>query len=141
MKLSRKPQQPMVSTLDGVISSDADRPSVSATFTFDPAFPVAFTVQFDTLGDSVTWVIGRELVSEALVNSCAGLADVGLSTRAGDMFVFDLRYDHHYAQVTLARSLVEAFFVASERMVPPTQEYAWLEAWSASVLQRLVGAA
>ena len=133
---------PMRSTFDGVVTSIPERVAVKVTFTFDPEFPVAFNVLFETEGDHpAEWTVGRDLVSEALMNSCAGLGDVGMSIRSGDAFVIDLRAEGEYAQVTVSRSLVEAFFVASERMVPATSEAAWLADWSASTMARLAGAA
>jgi hypothetical protein len=102
-----------------------------ATFRFDDNYPTDVTVSFtgDGCRDSVTWIIGRDVLAQRV----EGLSAVRCRAE-GLWFHIDLSSHDGTGTVTLVRAQVDAFLRATERLVPYGAERIDVDAGIAQLL-------
>jgi hypothetical protein len=95
---------------------------------YEPADPYAITLQFPDEVCSETWVIGRDLLAEALQSGQAGLGDVKVTAR-GDLVVLGLSTPDGTGTAVFRRDDVAALLALTHQMVRPGTESQFLD-WS-----------
>lgn len=102
--------------------------TVTVTADYDSADPYVITLGFPPAVCAQEWVIGRELLAEALTDSAAGTGDLRVTVR-GDVVVLGFATPDGVGWVVLRRDDVTALVAHTRRLVRPGTESEFVD-WS-----------
>ncbi|MEC3974574.1 SsgA family sporulation/cell division regulator [Amycolatopsis sp. H20-H5] len=99
-----------------------------ATFSYDATAPYVVTMRVVDGAGPVTWLLGREVLAEALVTGRAGVGDVRVTAR-GDLVVLGLSTPDGVGTAVLRRDDVAVLVALTHQIVRPGAESDALD-WS-----------
>jgi hypothetical protein len=104
------------------LAPDAPAGVVSAELVYDSRDPAAVTVTFSTGRGPVSWLVGRELLSDGLERP-AGLADVQVRPAGADRVALELRSPSGHATVAIDRIDLVDYLAEVYAVVPHGREW------------------
>lgn len=121
-------------TVFDFVRQDGTTAPVETELLYQADDPFAVTMKFHAGGAVATWIMGRDLLADGMVER-AGFGDVRVRPNTGRTLVLELVSDRHVTVFRVSTGTLRKFLDATYRLVPPGSERFDADAFLSTVLR------